>query len=274
MKFSERIGKTPVRVAFQIESIDDKLSQRLWNITILYLDKLDREIRDDFCALIWTDFLLQDIDELPLNSIDILIFKEFKVLFKKIFSSMEWYVKYDLVEFLAELDSKNGTKIDFAKYFEEALKTEKAGYSIIKNKVTPVVNETEIQSIEEALNTSSSSIQVHLDTALAHLSNRKTPDYRNSIKESISAVESICKQIVGDDKDTLGKTLNKIDKSNKLPEALKSALHKLYGYTSDANGIRHSLTENEREPTMEEARFILITCSAFINYLKTFSSDF
>ena len=35
MRFSQRIGKTSVRDSIQIESIDEKLENRLWN-TILF----------------------------------------------------------------------------------------------------------------------------------------------------------------------------------------------------------------------------------------------
>lgn len=34
MRFSQKIGKTSVRDAIQIESIDEKLENRLWNTII------------------------------------------------------------------------------------------------------------------------------------------------------------------------------------------------------------------------------------------------
>lgn len=48
--------------------------------------------------------------------------------------------------------------------------------------------------------------------------------------------------------------------------ALKEGLVRLYGYTSDAEGIRHALLE---QPNLddEDAVFMLVTCSAFTNYL-------
>lgn len=49
--------------------------------------------------------------------------------------------------------------------------------------------------------------------------------------------------------------------------ALKGSFEKLYGYTSDAEGIRHALLD---EPNLdfEDAKFMLVSCSAFVNYLK------
>ena len=98
------------------------------------------------------------------------------------------------------------------------------------------------------------------------LSEKEKPDYRNSIKESISAVESLCKKISENDKATLGAALTTLEKRGILHPALKSAFSSLYGYTNDANGIRHSLLQ-ESNLTSADARFMLISCSAFINYV-------
>jgi len=41
----------------------------------------------------------------------------------------------------------------------------------------------------------------------------------------------------------------------------------LSGYTSDKGGIRHGLKEEDHNVDIDEARFMLVTCSAFVNYL-------
>jgi hypothetical protein len=87
--------------------------------------------------------------------------------------------------------------------------------------------------------------------------------YRNSIKESISAVEAMCKLAAHDDKATLGQVLPKMG----LHPALRDGFNKLYGYTNDADGIRHALLE-ESTLTFDDAKFMLVACAAFINYLK------
>ena len=48
--------------------------------------------------------------------------------------------------------------------------------------------------------------------------------------------------------------------------ALRQALEKLYGYTSDEKGVRHALLD---EATVDEAdaRFMMVACSAFVTYL-------
>jgi hypothetical protein len=54
------------------------------------------------------------------------------------------------------------------------------------------------------------------------LSDRQKPDYRNSIKESISAVESAAKIISGDPKIDMSKVLSMLEKARKLNGALRT----------------------------------------------------
>jgi hypothetical protein len=114
-------------------------------------------------------------------------------------------------------------------------------------------------------------VNAHLKKALDLLSDRKKPDYRNSIKESISAVEAICNLITSNTKATLGQALKEIEEKAKLHSALKKAFNSLYGYTSDAEGIRHALLD-ESSLDFEDAKFMLVSCSGFINYLKVKAS--
>lgn len=48
---------------------------------------------------------------------------------------------------------------------------------------------------------------------------------------------------------------------------MESAFSKLYGYTSDEGGIRHAEGLFVREVSFDEAKFMLVSCSAFVNYL-------
>ena len=102
------------------------------------------------------------------------------------------------------------------------------------------------------------------------MSDRVTPDYRNSIKESISAVESLCKIISNDDNVSLGKALDVIERTGNIimHKALKKSFDCLYGYTSDADGIRHGLGLLDG-PSLdfEDAKYMLVSCSSFINFL-------
>jgi hypothetical protein len=111
-------------------------------------------------------------------------------------------------------------------------------------------------------------VATHLRRALELLSDRESPDYRNSIKESISAVESLAKTITGNPKATLGQALNVIERERKIHPSLLEAFSKLYGYTSDEGGIRHAMLEDPNI-TVSDAKFFLMSCTSFINYMKS-----
>ena len=101
---------------------------------------------------------------------------------------------------------------------------------------------------------------------MAKFSDRRSPDYRNSIKESISAVESLIRVLATDHCADLGKALSSVEKNVSLHPALKKAFSALYGYTSDEGGIRHALMD-QNNVEFEDAKYMLVTCSAFVNYL-------
>jgi hypothetical protein len=136
-----------------------------------------------------------------------------------------------------------------------------------------VTDPVEVEAIESAtqLPRSLRAVAQHLNTSLKLLGDRKTPDYRNSIKESISGVEAMCALITGQARSDLGAALKALEKGAGLHGALRSAFNSLYGFTSDSSGIRHALLE-EPNLTFDDAKFMLVACSAFINYLKAMAS--
>ncbi|MBD0257397.1 MAG: hypothetical protein ICV83_16890 [Cytophagales bacterium] len=276
MRFSQRIGKTPVRQALQVESIDLALKNRVWNIIQEnFFDKLDPYAGSGsesqlaiVCAYIWKEFFEKPINDIPSYQGGGVYTIGFMNYLRDWYFKAQWFQIYDLVEFIAQLNIQSVVP-DFVNYCNYGLEKEASGYRIVKRSVVKITSEEEINEIEEALETREwKSVNTHLKAALEYLSDRKSPNYRNSIKESISAVESLCIIIVGDKNATLGKALSIIERKYKMHNALKSAFSSLYGYTSDSGGIRHSLLEDDIEVTFEDAKFMLVSCSAFINYLK------
>lgn len=278
MRFSQKIGKTLVRENIQIESIDTRLENRLWN-TILnsFFDKISNfssskkeSDRAQVCLIIWKEFFGERADEIPTNMRRRIYVSDVIQFIKKwFFEQAEWYEKYDLIEFLAKFDARI-LHIGFIEDCNNALKREMAGYRIVDGCIAQITSEEEIVEIEQALDNSSkwTPVNTHLKAAIEYFSNRENPDYRNSIKEAISAVESLCVIITEDKKATLGQALSEIEKRFQIHGALKSAFSALYGYTSDSGGIRHSLLENDIKVSFEDAKFMLVSCTAFINYLK------
>ncbi len=189
---------------------------------------------------------------------------------REYFFNCKWYEVYDFIEFIANNypDVYNEVNPKFIDFCNSVLERELSAYRFVGGKIIQITSEVEVSEIEEALEASKplKAVNAHLKTALDLLANRKSPDYRNSIKEAISAVEAICNLITKEKKATLGQALKKIDDKVGLHPALKNAFSNLYGYTSDAEGIRHALLD-EPNLTFEDIKFMLVSCSAFINYL-------
>ena len=136
----------------------------------------------------------------------------------------------------------------------------------------PITDEIEQTAIESALNSEFQEIQQHFKKATGVLADRTTPDYQNSIKESITAVERMCSIILGKSA-TLGDALKKLEAHGIIIHpALKTAFDKLYGYTSDSSGIRYAGQLGGAGATFDEAKFMLVACSAFVNYLTSLFS--
>lgn len=279
MNFSQRNGLSEIRQSLQIDSIDKKLKTKIWNLIYEYffvtLDSWYSDIYSQspskcmmVCSVIWTDFFDKVVDEMPNYSEQ--YHSNFKEFFKQNYNRMLWHEIYDLLEFMSVLDQKYFSEL-FAPNCNEILKREQSGYRIIENKVLQTTSEIEISSIEDAIRGSAhlSPVSVHLNSSLALLTNRANPDFRNSVKESISAVEAICAEITKNEKASLGAALSEIEKKFKLHEALKKSFSALYGYTSDSGGIRHKLIEDDIEVSYEDAMFMLVSCTAFINYLRS-----
>jgi len=282
MRFSQKIGKTSVRDSIQIESIDNKLENRLWNtIQINFFDvigvssknkiykdsDLGRILQD-----IWQNFFGNRADEIPKDAFQEISAYSFMAYIKDWFFKSEWFEKYDFLEFLAKIEFEilKYYDIEFIELCNNSLKKEMSAYRLLDGHIVQITSEEEIIELEDALLNSYKwePVNTHLKTAIEYFSNRENPDYRNSVKESISAVESLCKIIIGNNNTTLAPALKIIEEKHKVHGALRSAFTALYGYTSDAGGIRHSLLTDDIEVSMEDAKFMLVSCSAFINYLK------
>lgn len=280
--FSQRVGIKPVKNIIQVDSIDEGLRNRLWNTLctqywseikfISYPDPYYNIPENIHSLLIelWHSYYKLPMDNMP---------NDWRDIYKKIreyFYSCKWNEVYDFIEFVANNYPDNSINLSFMEFCNSNLKDELSAYRFIGGKIIPITSETEIAEIEKALGVPDSlkSIKIHLKTSLDLLADKKSPDYRNSIKESISAVEAICQLIANNKIATLTLAIETIQKGKKMkmhPD-LGIAFSKLYGYTNKSDGIRHALMD---EPNLdsEDATFMLVSCSAFINYLIVKASN-
>ena len=215
--------------------------------------------------LAWIHFFRKPFDDFP--SRDYLLSE----LIREHIEKASWYKVYEFFEFIFKNIQQSGeySVDDFISYVDDILKLNHSAYRIVNNKFIPITNDTEVNEIkavrEVAKTYGLSGIQEHLNSSLDLISKKPKPDLRNSIKESISMVEVMCR-IIEPSENTLGKALNKIENKGKINQTLKLAFEKLYAYSNGRNGIRHALMDDENLG-LEDAKFFLVSCSAFTNYL-------
>lgn len=278
--FSQRKGLKPIKSVIQVDSMDDDLRNGLWNaLTIHYWGHVkppshplefhpslssNRNV-EILVRELWMKYFKKPIDTLGDE------WPEIHSRLRDHFFRCSWDGVYEFIEFVANNYPDESTNKKFMDSCNVVLEREVSAYRFVGGNIAQITSEEEIGEIEETLKDAPKPADIHLKTALDKLSDRKSPDYRNSIKESMSAVEAICKQISGNPKATLDQALEELQKKTSLHPALKKAFSSLYGYSSDAEGIRHALMD---EPNLdfEDAKFMLVSCSAFVNYLITKSS--
>lgn len=202
-------------------------------------------------------------------------------------TDIPWYMPYEIIELFFEAKRDYCSRCDCECYergaacgyivwfknisveINKIMEQEKSGYRILNDKFVNITNKEELKEISIATDSPYESVRTHFRKALALYSDRKSPDYENSIKESISAVEAMCCIITGatGSQATLGNTLKKLEANGvEIHSVMKLGFDKLYGYTSNADGIRHGGIDFTNAPS-EDAKYMLVSCSAFVNYL-------
>ncbi|MBK6619907.1 MAG: hypothetical protein IPG32_03155 [Saprospirales bacterium] len=184
--------------------------------------------------------------------------------------SWDYLTTYDFIDFIVSEEDSQIVKDAFLEGCNFILKRELSGYRFVNGQLAPITREEEINEIENAILSTSENqlkgVNIHLSEALKKMSDKKNPDFRNSIKESISAVESLCQQITSDPKAELAKALKTLKRKLPIHSGLEQGFIKIYGYTSDGDGIRHAMLD-ETNLDQEDALYMLIACSSFVNYL-------
>ena len=267
--FSQRKGLKVTSEIIQIDGMNDELRNSLWNALdialwstkdFLYKQYGAPEI-DAFARSLWFGYFKDPMDSIPDRSSKTL------AQIRQHFFECSWFEVYDILEFI--VDHYERTKPRLADFLNRVLERELAGYRFVGAKLTDITSPEELEMLQQALaDTRLSGVSAHLQRALELYADRENPDYRNSIKESISAVEAMARLVAENPKATLADALKAIERRGALHPALKDGFLKLYGYTSDEGGIRHAMLD-EPSLTAADARYFLLSCTSFSNYLKS-----
>ena len=277
--FSERQDHKPKRSElYQYRYLDERLENNIWNFLReqffdggIARDGRDRSLgaRYDLLRGFWTEVIGEIIDKFPTrpqtgsssaltrHRWDQCLSAATKSV-RHWYSSASWNEIYDALEWCVQ---KHGRE-HIAQGTNALLEREGSAYRFVGSILVPITNRHEMAELESVICLSGpfEGASKQLTQALELLQDRNNPDFRNAIKEAISAVESAVEVITG--VNDLRKGLQKLGMHSQLTQAWSN----MYNWTSDEDGIRHAMIDDP-QIGLAEARYMVVTCSAFVNYL-------
>lgn len=292
--FSDRYAIKVENTIIQTEDFDSRTRVQLQNLlSRLYASVYDNDLYyrrthiQNYLKFVWGSVLSEKVDQRITYGDDKIIteinriiaegdYDDVLTLIEAIAQYWDRYLKKEKGYSYFNNQTKSYNNTSIYEYFNAFFKNEYVGYRFIEGRITPISDEFEKSAVEEALKNKYEPVTNHIYKANILLSDRDNPDYENSIKESICAVEAMCEIITGvrGKEATLSKMLKKLEDNGLVIHAsLKEAFVKLYGYTSGSNGVRHAGDIGGPASTFEEAKFMLVSCCAFVNYLIAVRED-
>lgn len=281
--FSDRNGIEKLPTEIQTTNFDNRTRVAISNLFYRYVNggfsySLNRAQRGKLYSYLLSDVFGESVADFIYSEVDAIdLFKDnietviLNSSYADILTLTEFFIDFCMYIETEDFDHNAGQFVKVGQYLIEDLNdvfvSEFVGYRIIDNHAVSISDDLEQQTIEESLSIQFIGCKSHVQKALGFLSDRDNPDYKNSIKESISAVESICCVIADKEHASLGDALKILGKKHKLNGQLKTAFDKLYSYTNDEGGIRHAEGLFASEVSFEEAKYMLVSCCAFVNYL-------
>ncbi len=274
LTFSQRYGYEPLPEPMRLEDLSGDLRREIWNAIRELLNEDSHSLYSDsyyfgertkkFIERVIGKFLRQSEDEISTDYSQTMFF------FEDLVHKGEFNRVLDLVQIIVnERDETDilteRIKNSFEQYAAYWLNTSHRPFqfyprsSIEQGEATQNAIETIRESGMEGAST-------HLRQATGHINARRFAD---SVKESIHAVESVARRIDQKAHRTLDPALDSLKGAGILKHpALAEAFKKLYGYTSDEQGIRHALLDKETPDVgLDEALFMFGACASFAAYL-------
>ncbi len=264
LTFAQAEGVESLPSQLQTKEISQQLRSLLWNIFYnyisfekegLYLSSLWQTILSD--KHVYFDHLM--IDEFSQS------FHTWRDKIKNLIANGNYIQIFDFIQFVLRhrrCPSKLSNRVN------SALEKAQAAYRVIEdNTIMPISSEAELETLNKAFVDLKS---IEFNGARGHLSKAgealTSGDYAASVRESISAVESVAKMLSPDG--DFSKALKKMEESFYIHRSLKEGFNKIYGYTSDEKGIRHSLLDESQAKVDEtDAIFMIGACASFVSYM-------
>ena len=272
--FSQRYDYEPLPEPMRLEEISNDLRREIWNAVRDFLLKKTIGYSPHFYFQTedkrFIERVLGNYTKQPRDTINTDCGQVFSI-FKNLILTGKFNRVLDLIEIMVnDKDLTDAFVTNIRNLFEQSgaaywLDTSQQPYCFVP-RGSKEQGEATQRAIETIRENNFDGAAVHLRQATEHLNAQQ---YADSIADSIHAVESVARMIDPEASETLGPALDSLEKGGLLKHAaLKAAFKKLYGYTSDEQGIRHPLLgQDSPNVGLDEAIFMFGACASFAAYL-------
>ena len=257
----------------QYEGMNSRLRNAIWSFLLKRYFEQSASISQSFMGRVWTEVMGRRSDSF--HRAHVLSFRSVDAGRKSLPGKkplLEWYLKaqwyevYNVLEFLLR-ETGDGMHVKDA---NRMLSREGSAYRFVAGALAPITNNEELSEVEAATRLPDTfyGASQHIEQAVAHLANRENPDPRNAMKESISAVETAVAAAAGTPKAGIERGLQKLG----LHPQHAQAWSNIFNWMSDEDGVRHGM-KGPPQVGIPEARYVVVACSAFVNYLVSRKSE-
>ena len=258
------------------------LRNSLWNLLFRVVSSTD------FAHIAWTtvlrgaclSFFREPIDELPLSDND-----ASRLALKNLFFDLPDHRLYDLFEFFLQDDHAGMKEMDrklIRRGLNDLLEREGANVRLYHDRFRPFQDLLGFDELAQAVETvrlfDMAAAQRHMETAVAYLSRRPEPSFRDAIRESVLAVAAVAREVAarevrkGEEEAPLvvGSVAHAAAAAGIPPELsrgidlLLRRAHVLSGLPID--GVDSPSGEGPVDP--REVHFLVVFASSLIVYLK------
>lgn len=280
--FSQAQGYEEIPEPFKLEELPKETRTRIWNLFFAHLEQskspathMAYEPRIVYTPRIGDHWervfraVHAQMDHLPLDEWSPYL-RSFCEAFRRRIEAQPFNKVFDLIQFvLRHADCPSQFVASMRRVFADS----RLAYNLDPGPpptIVPAATSDEGAAVVESLQTLR---QAGLAGSATHLRNASARinegDWAGSVRESTHAVESVARQLDPKAARTLGPALKSMEDRRALHPALRTAFDKLYGYTSDEQGIRHALLgQTDARGGRDEAVFMLGACASFARYLR------
>jgi len=260
--FSERYSLRPTPEGLMYEDVPKRARVGLYHITELHIadSKMSHiELYQGICLVLRIQWDRRVDNE-----------DRASVAIERLIMECIWWQFYDICEVIWLFENYKRLKGNLSTHINSLFRDEQLGFEMRDGKIEKVgsgfidakigearylLKEPEFKGADE-----------QFEKAIKHLNVRPNPDVENCVKDAISAVESVGRIIVNDDKALLSNIIKDMTKKEIIPKPLDQTIQKIYAYRGDQPGVAHGLVGTSKVTT-DEAEFVLAMSAAMIIYL-------